>query len=70
MDKKMKSIGAFTIASAIIWGAVIIGCSYALKGTECYDQIQNILVGGVVIHILFIWGPLAIIFKKTKENKP
>ncbi len=70
MDKKMKSIGAFTIASAIIWGVVIIGCSFALKGTECYDKIQYILVGGVVTHIILIWGPLAMIFNKIKENKP
>jgi len=69
MDKKMKSIGAFTIASAIIWGVVILVCSVALKGTECYDKIQNILVGGVVTHIILIWGPLGMIFNKIKENK-
>ena len=69
MDKKMKSIGGFTIASAIIWAAVILGCSAVLKGTECYDKIQNILVGGVITHIILIWGPLAILFKKAKENK-
>jgi len=68
MDKKMKSIGAFTIASAIIWGAVIVGCSAVLRGTECYDEIQNILIGGVLTHIILIWGPLALLFKKTKEN--
>ena len=70
MDKKLKSIGAFTIASAIIWGVVIIGCSYALKGTECYSEIQNILVGGVMSHIILIWGPLAVMFNKINENKP
>jgi hypothetical protein len=69
MDKKFKTIGAFIIASAIIWGAVIVGSSYALKGTECYDKIQNILVGGVLSHIILIWGPLALLFKKTKESK-
>ena len=69
MNKKFKTVGAFTILSAIIWGAVIVGSSYALKGTECYDKIQNILVGGVVSHIILIWGPLALLFKKIKENK-
>jgi len=69
MDVKSKSIGAFTIASAIIWGAVILGCSFALKGTECYGKIQNILVGGVLSHIILIWGPLAVLFNKAKENK-
>jgi len=68
MDKKFKTIGAFIIGSAIIWGAVIIGSSYALKGTECYDKIQNILVGGVLSHIILIWGPLALLFKKRNKN--
>jgi hypothetical protein len=70
MEMKLKSIGAFTIVSAIIWGAVILGCSFELKGTECYGNIQNILVGGVLSHIILIWGPLAVIFNKAKESKP
>ena len=69
MEKKFKTIGAFIIASAIIWGAVIVGSSYALRGTECYDKIQYILVGGVLSHIVLIWGPVALLFKKTKENE-
>jgi len=69
MDKKKKSIGLFIIASAIIWGAVIIGCSLKLKGTECYDEISYILSLGAVFHLLFIWGPLAIQFRKIKKEK-
>lgn len=69
MDKKKKSIGIFIIASAIIWGAVMIGCSLKLKGTGCYDQISYILSAGAGIHLLFIWGPLAILFKKTKKEE-
>jgi hypothetical protein len=64
-----KSIGVYIIASAIIWGAVIIGCSLKLKGTTCYDDISLILLGGVIILILFIWGPLAILFRKKNEEK-
>ncbi|MFC1528099.1 hypothetical protein ACFL0J_07605 [Candidatus Neomarinimicrobiota bacterium] len=59
-----SKIGYFIIASAIIWGAVIIGCSMALKGTECYSEIQNILVAGAGIHIVLIWGPLVSQFRK------
>ncbi len=55
----VKSKGYFIIASAIIWGAVIIGCSLKLKGTGCYDQISTILIGGFICHLLFIWGPIA-----------
>ena len=69
MNKKQKTIGSFMIASAIIWGAVMVGSAFVLKGTECYDKIQNILVGGVISHIILIWGPLAILFKKTKDTK-
>jgi len=69
MNNKIITLGAFIIASAIIWGAVIIGCSYALKGTECYHKIQNILVGGVLSHIILIWGPLILSFNKKSDSK-
>ena len=69
MDKIKKSIGLFIIASAIIWGAVIIGCSLKLKGTEGYAKISNILHAGAGIHLLFIWGPLAILYVKEKKEE-
>jgi hypothetical protein len=69
MDKLKKSIGVFIIASAIIWGAVILGCSLKLKGTECYDEISYILSAGAIFHLLFIWGPLAIQIKKIKKEE-
>jgi len=69
MEKRNRTIAALIIGSAIIWAAVIIGCSLSLKGTECYDQIQNILVGGVLGHIILIWGPMAISGRKMKENR-
>jgi hypothetical protein len=68
MNKKMKPIGAIILGSAIIWAAAIIGCAYALKGTECYDKIQYILVGGVLSHLLLIWVPMALQFKKLKTE--
>jgi len=69
MDKNVKTIGALIIASAIIWGVVIVGSSYALKGTDCYSEIQNILAGGVIMHLILIWGPMGILYKKLKEGK-
>lgn len=68
MDKKIISIGAFTIFSAIIWGAVILGCSFALKGTGGYEKIQNILGAGAAIHLILIWGPLATLLIGLKEK--
>lgn len=73
MDKKIKSIGAFIIASALVWGAVIVGCSLALSGTECYGEIQNVLVGGFLAHLILIWGPMTIFFRKASgksDNEP
>jgi len=60
-------MGSLVIASALIWGLVIIGRSYALKGTECYVQIQNYLVGGVIMHIILIGGLTPLIIKKQKD---
>jgi roadblock/LC7 domain-containing protein len=68
MDKKAKTIAVFIIASAIIWAAVIIGCAAALSGTGCYDKIRMVLSGGVLAHILLIWGPVVLLLKKKKEN--
>lgn len=65
---KKKSIGVFIIASAVVWGMVIIGCALKLKGTSMYEEISLILYGGVIFHILFIWGPLALQFKGGKEK--
>jgi len=66
---KKSTMGALIIASALIWGAVIIGCSLALKETECYDKIQNILVGGVITHIILIWGPFVALTNKGRKQE-
>ena len=68
MENKKKTIGIYIIASAIIWGAVIIGCSLKLKDSGCFVDISYILSTASVIHLLFIWGPVAIQFKKLKEE--
>ena len=73
MDKKKKTIGMtvvmLPIASAIIWGAVIIGCSLKLKGTGAYEEIQNILFGGVITHLILIGGVIAGIVGKKKKQE-
>ena len=65
---KKSTLAIVIIGSAIIWGAVIVASSMALKGTECYSKIQNILVGGVLAHIILIW-PLAVLGNKKREEK-
>jgi len=63
---KNNNIRYFIIGSAIIWGAVLLGCSFALKGTECYTKIQIILIFGASSHLLFIWGPLSSLLQGDK----
>lgn len=72
METKKKTTaiqsGILIIISALIWGAVIVGCSLKLRGTECYDQISTILFIGVIMHFILIWTPMGIYFKNKKLN--
>lgn len=67
--KKVLSIGAFIIGSAIIWGAVILGSAYALKGTEAFKEIQHILNIGAAAHLILIMAPIGAMFAKIKKEK-
>ena len=66
---KKSKIGYLIIASAIIWGAVIIGCAIVLKGTPYKEDVNRIIYGGTIVHLLFIWGPLWAMFKDKKQDK-
>lgn len=65
---KKTWIGLYIIASAIIWGAVILGCAYKLSGTDAYEQIRLILAGGAGFHLIIIWGPLVGQLQRSKEE--
>jgi|GEM_PF-568530 len=61
--------GINIIAQAIIWGAVIIGCSAALKGTGMYDEIKNILIGGTVVSLFLAnTGAMLQVMKMAKKE--
>lgn len=66
---KKKKIGYLIIASAIIWGAVMIGSAVILKGTPYKESINRLILGGTVFHLLFIWAPLEKLFKKDKPKQ-
>ena len=66
---KKGKIAYFILASAIVWGAVIIGCALVLKGTPFKQDVTNILIGGASFHLLFIWGPLGNLFRKKNVEK-
>jgi len=61
---KKRKIGSLIIASAIVWGAVMIGCALVLKGSPYKDEVNYILIGGAAFHLLFIWTPLGNQFRK------
>ena len=46
------------IASAIIWGAIIIACALELRGSGYGGRVLYTLGIGVVVHALFVWIPL------------
>ena len=69
MKKKAITTGATIIATAIIWGLVFIGCSFKLKGTECYSEIQNILYGGFMMSFLLSFSSGFVLLKKNKVEK-
>jgi len=58
-----RKVGLLILVSALIWAAIIISCSVVLKNTDCYGKIQNLLVTGVVCHLLFVWIPFATFFR-------
>ena len=65
---KKGQIGYFIIASAVVWGAVLIGCALVLKGTPYKEEVNRIIMGGSVFHLLFIWSPMGLQFRKNKEK--
>lgn len=70
--KLSLTIGIGIILTAVVWGAVMIGCSLKLKGTGCYQEIQNLLAVGTFINIMIlggIAGSLNIYNKPKTENK-
>jgi hypothetical protein len=48
------SRGLVIIVNAVIWGAVIVGCSLALSNTGTYPRIQMILAGGATASLFLV----------------
>ena len=61
----MPRVGIIVIANAIIWGFVMIMCSFTLKGTGAYQEIQLILSGGALASLVVVGG--LGVRKKPKE---
>lgn len=54
----MRGKAAAILGNAIIWGAVIIAVSLAIKGTEQAEQVRLILIGGAGGSLLVLGGTL------------
>ncbi len=50
----MNKTAAVIIASAIIWGIVLIAVASALKGTEYSEGVRNIIASGAGIHLIML----------------
>jgi hypothetical protein len=61
---KKKFIGNFIIGSSIIWGAVVIGAAFLMRGFENKAQVLSLLSTGAGVHLIIVWVPLAARIKK------
>lgn len=58
------------IANAIIWGAVMIGCSVRLKGTGAFSEIQTILAGGAIASLFILMLNVVVPDRGKKQGSP
>ena len=67
MEKNRKNfLRDYTVVSAIIWAATILGCALILK--ETFSQISLLLSSAATIHLTVVCGSLAARFKKQGEE--
>ena len=68
-NRKNNVYAVLIIASAIVWGLVILGCSISLKGTGCYEQISSILFVGAASHLIVVYPLLINRLKSSRLAK-
>lgn len=59
-----KVLGPYIIANAIVWGAVIVGTAFILKGTGMMSKILPILGAGAAFAVVILPGAMAARLKK------
>ena len=67
MEKQI--LGPYIIGSAIIWGVSLIGASLMMRGFEDKAQVLSMLSAAAGIHLILIWGPLAVALKKLRKQQ-
>jgi hypothetical protein len=53
-----RRVSVFIIANAFVWGAVIIGTSLVLRGTEYMSKLIPIFGGGAFTSVILLSGGL------------
>ena len=53
-QNRQKKIATFIISNAIVWGAVIIGSAFVLKGTDYMAKLLPILGGGAGFSVVIL----------------
>ena len=69
MNRPVVVIPILMIVNACIWGFTIIMCSYTLRGTGAYQQIQHIMAGGLIMSLIVVGGGLAGVVKTLKSKE-
>jgi len=59
-----KVLGPFIIANAVVWGAVMVGTAFILKGTGLMPKVLPILGGGAGFCVVILPGAMAARLKK------
>lgn len=57
-DHLKRRVNVFIIANALVWGVVIIGTSFVLRGTEYMSKLIPIFGGGAFISVVLLGGGL------------
>jgi hypothetical protein len=58
-----QNLGPYVIASAIIWGLTIVGASMLMGDVPDKSKVLGLLGTGAGVHLILIWGPLAVLEK-------
>ena len=65
-EKRGNRLGIFILASAVVWGAVIIGVAFTLRNTDLVPKIMPIVGGGAVFSTVIL---PTILIRGKKDQK-
>jgi hypothetical protein len=69
MNRPVVVVPIIIVINACIWAFTMIMCSWTLRGTGAYQQIQNTLAGGTIASLITVGGGLAGVAKMLKSKE-